>query len=201
MYSFNEFRERLSAMPAPDAKLQADWDRIILLAGEPLIATLDNALGNGRSDRDQAIIAGVCKGPGRFVNVVGKGGKLTPTVTRYYYFLISVIDVVMRVQGSMGDDTINYFAQTERIYSVLRRDYGHKGGELSKKEVRMARTLMLSALLGARLRASDVDYFSENYDALEPYLDLIIQRKEMSGNQIKVLIETRPELALAEGAL
>jgi hypothetical protein len=201
VYTFDETRHRLSGMSVPDEKLQKEWDRIVLLAGDSLIGTLDKALGTGSSGRDQTIIAGVSQGPSRFTNMVGKGGRLTPTATRYFHFLISVIDVVIRVQGPWREDIINYFGTVQRIYSSLRRDYGGKGGELSKKEIRMARTVILSALLNTRLRASDVDYFSDNYDTLEPYLDLIIQRKDMSENQIKALIETRPEPALAEGAL
>lgn len=200
MYTFDETRDRLSGMPVPNDKFQNEWDRFVLFAGSSLIGTLDKALVNGSSGRDQTIIAGVCQGSSSFVNAVGKGGKLTPTATRYFYFLISVVDVVIRVQGPWRED-LNYFGPVQRIYSSLRRDYGGKGGELSKKEIRLARTVMLSALLNIRLRAVDIDYFSENYDALEPYLDFIIQRNDMSENQIKALVETRPEPALAEGAL
>lgn len=201
MNNFDDTRERLSALFVPDARFEDDWQRITLLAGDSLIGTLGRALGDGNSERDRTIIIGVCKGPGRFINVVGKGGKLTPTATRYIHFLINVVDVVIRVQGPWRDPLINYFDPLQRIYSSLRKDYGSKGGELSKKEIRMARTVVLAALLRASLRVSDTKHFAENYDALEPYLNLIIQRKDMSENQIKVLLETRPEPVLAEGAL
>lgn len=201
MNNFDDARERLSGMSLPNARFEEDWQRITLLAGDSLIGTLERSLGDGSSDRDRTIIAGVCKGPGRFTNVVGKGGKLTPTATRYIHFLISVVDVVIRVQGPWRDPLINYFDPAQRIYSSLRKDYGSKGGELSKKEIRTARTVVLSALLRASLRLSEINYFAENYDALEPYLNLIIQRKDMGENQIKALLETRPEPVLAEGAL
>jgi hypothetical protein len=199
--NFDETRKRLSSMPVPNERFEGDWQRITLLAGNSLIGTLGNALGDGSSERDKTIIAGVCKGPSRFTNMVGKGGKLTPTATRYFHFLISVVDVMIRVQGPWRDPLINYFDPAQRLYSSHRKDYGSKGGELSKKEIRVARTRVLSALLRASLRVNEINYFAENYDALEPYLNLIIQRKDMGENQIKALLETRPEPVLAEGAL
>jgi hypothetical protein len=108
---------------------------------------------------------------------------------------------MIRVQGPWRDPLINYFDPAQRLYSSLRKEYGSKGGELSKKEIRMARTVVLSAMLKASLRQKEVNYFAEQYDTLEPYLDLIIQRKDMGENQIKALLETRPEPVLAEGAL
>lgn len=188
-------------MPVPDERFEDGWQRITLLAGDSLIGTLGEALGDGNSERDRTIIAGISKGSSRFTKVVGKGGKLTPTATRYFHFLISVVDVMIRVQGPWRDPLINYFDPAQRLYSSLRKEYGSKGGELSKKEIRMARTVVLSAMLKASLRQKEVNYFAEQYDTLEPYLDLIIQRKDMGENQINALLETRPEPVLAEGAL
>lgn len=189
-------------MPIPEPYVEGGWNKIVMLADPALSAQLDAALGQGTSARDRALIAGCSGGPSQFTGVVGKNGKLTPTATRYYHFLMSVIDVILLVKGAWDTETIGYFEPSRHTYNRFRDENPrHIGGPLSKHDARVANTMMLRELLNVRTTKADFDFFVENYDALEKYLNLIIARKDMSIAQTELLLATLPEPALADGAL
>lgn len=189
-------------MPVPSALNKNQWQKIVLRVNSGLLEELDRELGDGRSARDQLLIAGIANSERSLINVFGKGGKITPTTTRYFYFVITVIDIVLEVRGPWnGVKPLEHFHSVQRSYQRLKRSYGAKGGKLSLADAGMARAVVISELLNLRSRPEELEYFARNYDSLKNYLPIIVQRKEICSNHLAALLDTKPQLALSEGAL
>ena len=202
MTNIEESQNRLLGLPVPYAEYETKWRQLMLLASPTLIQALDDALGDGTSLHDKTLISATCQGYGFNTKPIGKGGKFKPSTSRFIHHAINTVGIIIQSNGPRDDEkSAAYLEPIRRSYQRMKREYGSRNGPLNKREVKRARTYALSDALRLTLRPNEIDFFADHYDEMAPYLDLIIQRRDMSTHQVSALLETSPEPVLAAGAL
>lgn len=200
MRTYSDAKKRLLAFTGTSQW----WRTVITNASAETVVALDEAVGNGTALKERIIIAAVHRGHNYQSSKLGKNGRLRPGATRYIHHVIATSDVLVRAGTHPDDDTEairNYLNPALRSFDILKRSYGSKSGPLSKEDARKACALTLSHCMRVPLNPEGLKYFSDNYDDLSKYIELFVQRKDLNIETATMLLASKPEQALADGAL
>ena len=178
------------------------WRNIVERADEAMVRTLERGMANGSPSRNKLVMNAIIDGfdwKGQHFTI---SGQIKPSSVRFIHHVIATVDVVIRVYGPWdGEYASSYLKPVRTSFKDMSKLTGTRQGFLNQDGIKVARTFTLAAALGLQLHLDDIDYFAERYEALEPYLDIIIDRKAMTHRELVPFLEARPEQALAEGVL
>jgi hypothetical protein len=193
---------------APAHGLKFQWDMVIAHSDDEFRQDLLTALETGDALRNMLLLTVICSGWDGMSSPVSKTRKLKRTARRFGYHAIATIDSVSnRVQMPLGNVSTRYYWPVTTViqesYVWLTPPSGAKPkGCLTEEESRLANAYCIVRGLGR----DSVDYdvvqaVAQNYEELSPYLDFLRSSGDVTMDSIYRILDTKPELALAEGAL
>lgn len=195
---------------APTSSLNFQWDMVIKYSDDEFREDLLTALREGSGLRNTLLVTAICSGWDGMTSPVSKTRKLKRTARRFGYHAIATIDSVLsRVQIPATSGNVNH-RHYWPVISVIQDSYvwltppsGAKPNcRLTREESQLANAYCLVRGFGSDAIDYDlVDAVAENYEELSPYFDYLSSVDEISMDSLHRIMETKPEVALAEGAL
>lgn len=198
-----ELSERLTEACMPNGRI-GEWSRLVAFADDDLKRELLNALEGSGEFRKQVITVAACQGTGKGI-IFGVGGYLNDEATRYIRFVIAFADTAITTKIVQHGDEL----RIKKVIAALQKAFEWTTAVPTEssdeyKEHFAKACLVSHAAIGNPFFESveeDITYLAGHYDALEPYLNFIIQTSDMSRSQMNMLLTTKPVVPLMGGAL
>lgn len=194
----------------PALGLSFIWRNIIERADSEVLEDILSALNHGTGYRNTILVSAICSGWDGMTSPFAKDKKLKRTARRFAYHCIATIDSV--VTADMKGSKTELLSQRHYAPLVLsmQRSYTwltppsrvKPKGRLTEEESRLANVYCLvKAHSKKNLDTKALYLVAANYEALKKYSGYIAAMESLNLDSIEKLLDTKPELALAEGAL
>jgi hypothetical protein len=143
---------------------------------------------------------------------IGKNGSLKRSARRFAYHALETVDTACFLGGVTETHLSgSSFRKHRGLVNDIQNGFSwltppsksHDVGPLNEKESLLAKAFIVTRGIhrdGAM--EPGVHFLAENYEEMEPYFSLIYSAAERNTvNGLRALLATKPELALASGAL
>lgn len=188
------------------------WKRILQCADDEILEDILAALRQGSEVRNKLLLLAICGGYDGMGKPMGKNGLLKRSARRFAYHALETVDMACFL-GGVGEAQQNSasFRKYRGLLSDIQNGFSwltppsksHDVGPLNEKDSLLAKAFVITkGIQRDGAMEPGVHFLAENYDEMKPYFHLIYSTAERSTvNSLRALLATRPELALASGAL
>ena len=194
----------------PASGLSFIWRNIIERADDEVLEDILSALKQGDEYRNVILVSAICSGWDGMTSPLSKDKKLKRTARRFAYHCIATIDSAVPA-GTKGNKP-EILNQRDYAPLILNMQQSYKWltppsrvkpkGRLTEEESLLANVYCLVKAHSKRnLDDKVLQTIADNFDELKKYTGYIAAMESVSMDSIEKLLGTKPELALAEGAL
>lgn len=190
-----------------------DWKRILECADDELLEDLLASLKRGSEIHNVLLVRAVCGGYDGMGKTIGKNGKLKRSARRFAYHALATLDLACDLEGVGGRRRMSDWEIRRYRWLLQSVQAGfswltppsktHDTGPLTEDESRLARAFVVTqGTQRDNLMEPGIYFLAEHYDEMKPFFRLIYSsagRNTLSG--LQALLATKPEAALASGAL
>lgn len=188
------------------------WKRVLQCADDQLLEDILDSLRQGSEIRNALLVSAVCSGYDGMGKPIGKNGLLKRSARRFAYHALATVDLACELEGirekSLNGSSLRHYRGT---LTNIRNGFSwltppskaHGTGALTEAESRLAKAFVVTK--GTQrddAMEQGIHFLAEHYDEMESYFPLIHSSAEsntLSG--VHALLATKPEMALASGAL